>query len=373
MSGQEIKSSLRKMDFPQCTQEALNKIGQLICGKVPSLKQMDLALDLISEFVFCEVDKRGNKIAPLNPLKELQLIEVLFDYFNGIQTESHRNTVFLSIFSGTTFALRSVILSRLISIAIGMPSEPVLVSASAWMQQLGNTSINCNKLAESVIRDYFVLVPNGAQRLNLLSNCAPQFVANFLTAVSEIYFTDIKGTINFPPESLLNAVTNWIEGNYKLCIAAQQNPSVLPPGAIAMETTTPIAGLLKWCILAPIFNQNSNLYSRLHLALLNSLLEIPIVSPPRAVSAKHLTTSVGYLCRFTMDIKTRRKKDDTDTIIFDLNEMLILALDRYAQAVQVALSVKCVYGNIGDLISQLCQLPQHKILSIVICSHQVNK
>lgn len=58
--------------------------GQLICGRVPSIKNMDLALDLMTEFVFQEVDRRGNKRGTsLSSLAELQLMEVLFDFFSG--------------------------------------------------------------------------------------------------------------------------------------------------------------------------------------------------------------------------------------------------------------------------------------------------
>ncbi|KRT80638.1 hypothetical protein AMK59_5308, partial [Oryctes borbonicus] len=147
MSVQEIKITLRKTEFPACAKEALAKIGQLICRRGPSISQMDLALDLMAEFLFCEVDKRGNKLPPLNPIKELQLLDVLFEYFNGNMKEVFKNTVFLSLFSGTTGVLRSRILSKLISVAIGVPSKSVLVSASALMQQVGDSSMNYNKLA----------------------------------------------------------------------------------------------------------------------------------------------------------------------------------------------------------------------------------
>lgn len=173
---------------------------------------MDLALDLMAEFVFCEIDRRGNKkTISLNSLLELQLLEVLFDYFNSSNTEATKNAVFLSLFSGTTAASRSGILSKLISLAIGANCSAVLKSAGTWMQQLGNMSQNSCKLAEAIVRDYFILIPGSTDRLKLIREIAAEFTANFLTAVGEIYFTDNKkGCLNFPPQSLLEVICHWV-------------------------------------------------------------------------------------------------------------------------------------------------------------------
>lgn len=172
---------------------------------------MDLALDLMAEFIFCEIDRRGNKKnTPLNPQLEIQLLEVIFDYFNNTFNESTRNAVFLSLFSGTTALSRSRILNKFVSIAVGVYSSVVLTSAGIWMQQLGNTSNNSCKLAEALVNDYFILIPS-VERLRPLPNIAPQFTANFLTAVGEIYFSDTKkGQFTFPPQPLLEIVAHWV-------------------------------------------------------------------------------------------------------------------------------------------------------------------
>lgn len=166
----------------------------------------------MSEFVFCEVDRRGNKRAtPLSAIAELQLIEVLFDYFTNIPNETTKNAIFLNLFSLTTVALRSGILGKLVSVAIGTSSSQVLEPTGTWMQQLGNTSTNSCKLAECLVRDYFILVPSVVHRLNALPEIAPQFTANFLTAVGEIYFTNSKQKRTlFPPDCLLETITLWV-------------------------------------------------------------------------------------------------------------------------------------------------------------------
>ncbi|CAH1992666.1 unnamed protein product [Acanthoscelides obtectus] len=276
LSEVNLKQGLRKLEYPLCAKEALNKIVELICGRITSIKNMDLALDLMAEFIFCEVDRRGHKKQQsLSPLLELQLIEISHNFFNSIQSETARNTVFLSLFSGTTVTVRLGILSRLVSVAVGIPSSTILTATSVWMQQLGNASPNSCKLSEALIQDYFFYYQNSTERLKSLPSVCPQFVANFLTAVSEIYFSTSKKELQFPPKILLETITSWIVGNSNLCIAAQLKQAILPPGAIAMEAITPIAGLLKWCILAPIFKQNDEIYAQLHLALLNSAVDGP--------------------------------------------------------------------------------------------------
>lgn len=100
---------------------------------------MDLSLDLMAEFVFWEVDRRGNKRPhPLTPLIELELLQILFEYLSNIPNEAQRNTLFLNLFSPITANIRLGILSKLVSLAVGIPNSNILICASTWMQQLGN-------------------------------------------------------------------------------------------------------------------------------------------------------------------------------------------------------------------------------------------
>lgn len=160
-----------------------------------------------------------------------------------------------------------------------------------------------------------------------------------------------------------------ISNNNSLCIAAQQNPPILPSGAIAMESNTPIAGLLKWCVLAPLYNQASLLYGELHLALLESILQIPVTNPPKAISAQSLCNIIQSIMSYVSNLKKKNK---------NLNEIidhkpLQKSLNRLAQAVQIAFSVKCVYGKVDELVSQLLILPYNKLMKIVINTHKQMK
>lgn len=172
---------------------------------------MDLALDLMAEFVFCEIDRRGQKRTQLlSPLLELQLLEILYDYFDNIFNESGRNTVFLSLFSGTTAVLRLGVLSKLVSFAIAIPSSNILISTSAWMQQLGNTSPNSCKLAHALVQDFFYYNHNSVEKMKALPNISPQFTANFMTAIAEIYFSVSKKDIVYPSPMLLEIIKSWV-------------------------------------------------------------------------------------------------------------------------------------------------------------------
>lgn len=169
----------------------------------------------MAEMIFCEVDRRGNKRQnSLTAMNELQLLEILYDYFHTTPNETSRNAVFLSLFSGTTAMMRSTILSKLSSIAVGIPSPSLLMSTSTWMQQLGNTSPNSNQLAKSLVKDYFILSQNTVSKLKVLPHIAPEFTANFLTAVGNMYFVDSKkDPLTFPPQCLLEMVTFWVRSS----------------------------------------------------------------------------------------------------------------------------------------------------------------
>lgn len=100
---------------------------QLLIGRsYPSSKQLDVAMDIISEFVFCETDRRGiRRNNALSPLQELQLIDIICDYLSSCSNETTKNTIFLSLFGGVESARRLNILSVLASMAVSASSTSV--------------------------------------------------------------------------------------------------------------------------------------------------------------------------------------------------------------------------------------------------------
>ena len=97
-----------------------------------------------------------------------------------------------------------------------------------------------------------------------------------MTSITEIYFNgEINGNLMTPPDMLLEVITEWVTENPSLCLATQ--PALaLPAGAISMPLVTPLAGLIRWSVLAPIYlpAHESSSYSKLHLAVLQSLSQV---------------------------------------------------------------------------------------------------
>lgn len=100
-----------------------------------------------------------------------------------------------------------------------------------------------------------------------------RFAVNFMTSVAGLYLTE-DSQMATPPETLIDVFTEWISDNPELC-SAQQPPLALLPGAIPMALVPPIDGLIRWCVLAPLFlDKTDTTYSKLHLAILQSLSQV---------------------------------------------------------------------------------------------------
>ncbi|XP_045450741.1 uncharacterized protein C7orf26 [Melitaea cinxia] len=398
MSLSDLKHSLRKYEFPGCAKEALIKIEQLLVGRAaPSSKQLDIAMDIISEFVFCETDRRGNRRG-LNPLQELQLIDIICDYLSACTNDTTKNTIFLSLFGGMESQRKLKVLSILASMAVSASSTPVLLAVGVWLQQMGCSSTQSLQLVENVIKDHFYLNTSNQSALKTLATTAPQFVSNFITAVTELYMHDLQKPKKMPPKNLLEVITSWVYSNPSLCMSAQLNPAALPSGSIPMAAVTPLAGLIHWCALAPLYIDEdkdmeerpikrikledekpsivkslpskslteSELYIKLHLGVLHSLRAGRRThGPPTAVNAQHLAALTPLVQAYAHQLLKRGVKLHTDTKLQD-------CLDRIGQAVQVALANGCVYGNISNLLAALDTLPENRLLRIIIKSHQQN-
>ncbi|XP_013196979.2 integrator complex subunit 15 [Amyelois transitella] len=391
MSISDIKHSLRKYEFPACAKEALCRIEQILIGRIsPSSKQLDVAMDIISEFMFCETDRRGGRRgAGLSPLQQLQLIDIICDYLSACTNETTKNTVFLSLFGGVEGQRRLKILSILASMAVSASSTPVLLAVGVWLQQTGCSSPQSLQLVENIIRDHFFLNTSNQSSLKSLANSAPQFVSNFITAVTELYKLDMQETKKLPPKNLLEIITAWVHGSPGLCMSALQ-AAPLPAGAIPMAAVAPLAGLLRWTTLAPLVctdvemvevtvpmkrikleNEKeaivktppvktmteSELYIKLHLGVLQSVRAGARPRCAAAVSAQHLAALAADLRHLCLSLAAA---SDTKQE----------CLDRIGQAVQVALANGCVYGNISILLSALETLPENRLLHLVIQKHR---
>lgn len=232
------------------------------------------------------------------------------------------------------------------------------------MQQLGCTSSPSLELAQCLITDFVTFSNNSSEQLKTLPMVAPRFSANFMTAVADLYLNDKKiNQLIAPPEILLDVITEWVSDNPSLCFASQQ-PLALPTGAIAMPVISPIAGLIRWCVLAPICNSNTNLYSKLHLGILESLLQ---------VSNSGGSTAALNVLNLTSIINVLKAKSDAmikENINPQTDEQIQTSLERFAQAIQVAFSSRCIFGNIQQLLCLLETLPDNTLLNLIIKSNK---
>lgn len=96
-------------------------------------------MEIISEFVFCEADRRGNRRGGgLNPLQELQLIDIICDYLSACNNDTTKNTIFLSLFGGMESQRKLKILCILASMAVSASSTSV---GASFVINLNNNSM----------------------------------------------------------------------------------------------------------------------------------------------------------------------------------------------------------------------------------------
>uniref|UniRef100_U5ERW7 Uncharacterized protein n=1 Tax=Corethrella appendiculata TaxID=1370023 RepID=U5ERW7_9DIPT len=360
MTSQE-KNMLRKLDYPDSAREALPIIENLIITR----NKHDIAMDFIAEFVFREKkdDSRGmyGKNPPkLSSIEEFQLVLVLCDFFSKPGPDATRNAVFFSLFGGSIS--RTSVLNKLISTSISGSIAPLLCASGVWLQQLGSSSLPSLELAQCIVRDFITFSNKSSEQLKSLPMVAPRFVANFMTAVTDLYFNSSRGSLVGPPELLLEVITDWVSENPSICLASQQQLA-LPSGAIAMPPMTALSGLIRWCVLAPMIQNTKQTYSKLHLAILQSLMEAapPNTAPPTAINSQHLGLIISTLQNESDQIVKKNPG-----INLKNNPFLSTSLERFAQAIQVALTSRCIFGNIPQLICRLETLPNNKLLQIVI-------
>lgn len=349
MTGNDVKQALKKLEFPYCAKEALCRIEILCCR--PG-KQVDLQMDLISEFVFGELEKRKKRNMTM-AIQELQLIEIMSDFFQSPGgTPAVRNALFLSLFPADSPRYKT--LGNLVSLAIAMQNKAVLNAAGIWMQQLGSTSLQSVGLARHILNDYFVLIPKSIDKLKQLPVLAPHFTANLLTAIGEVY--EDKN----PPVELLRLVGEWIDENPSLLLTPLIDNPALPTGGIPMTPITPIAGLFRWCILSPLRHSAENaedqeetrkFYSKVQQLLMDSVLRLNNSgSNKHAISAQHLASTTRLL------MANLQNRANIDTALRDL------AMERLAQAVSAAMSANCIYGNKQELLALLQPLSYQHFL-----------
>ncbi|CAB3375793.1 Hypothetical predicted protein [Cloeon dipterum] len=387
----EIKTTIRKFEFPYCARDALEHSEALLMpylaanpnDDVPQFAR-DFVREVASEFVFCDVDP----LYPLSGVKrrvglksssELSLLEVLCDHFSKTSQSNicaGRNQLFLVLFHPITDS-RMKILSKLASLAISTRKIHVLLTIGYWMHWTLPISPDASlHLAQSLVSDFFILTPSAAPKLQELPQVSPLFTASLLTSLVQMYGSKPGKLYKAPPQALLKMVTQWVQENTHLCLAPLQQPKSGPTG-INEFPATPIIGLFRWTIFSPFHDgrveitesatelntepsptltEMEKLYSTLHLSLMQGLLigthAVNQVIQGRGVSVIELASLADDLRKelFSPNVNEPSRN---------------LALDRFGQAVQSVISAGCVSGNKNSFMVQLSTLPETRLLRIL--------
>lgn len=144
---------------------------------------------------------------------------------------------------------------------------------------------------------------------------------------------------------------------------------VLPKGAISMPIISPIPGLIRWCVLAPISEiltaQQQTEYSKLHLAILKCLMQESSKSTNDLKPASSINPIALGVTIFALKFRATEiaKLEDRDA-----ETKMQLSLDRLGQCIQIALHSGSLTGNVSQMMSRLKTLPGNGLLNIVIKS-----
>lgn len=271
--------------------------------------------------------------------------------------------MFLSLFGSNFTPSRISILTKLISLSVSTSISVILTCCGTLMQQIGCNSIPIIDLSQSLVNDFVIFSNQSRKTLSSLPEISPRFACNFIHAVTEIYLNESKGQIIFPPELLLDVITEWISKNPLLPFASQK-PLNLPSGAICTPAFTPISGLVRWCVLSAL-NKSEISYSKLHLSVLQSLVEAKATSTLNSstLSSHHLILIINSINTKSALIKVNGQDPEK-------SEEIQISLERFAQSIQIGLSCGAIYGNIAQFLCGLEHLPSNPLMQIVIKSNK---
>ncbi|XP_006824427.1 integrator complex subunit 15-like [Saccoglossus kowalevskii] len=381
----ELQSLLSRTEFPQNAKDLLLMLSTYFTRyeREPLLPFRDNVLRLIDEFIFCCVTNQNYYRKRLSAVQELQLLELLCGYFENQPNEIIKNAVFDALFcfssSRPSEDYKRDLLYKLVSLAVAVKCTSVLNCTAVWMsrQHLSHSVIN---LAAAVVHDYCILVPASLTAIQNLVEISPLFACQFLTAVAALYKPALSGTPGLGKQSslpitLLEVITEWVS-NYPLLCLSSLYPKF--PNIPSFQRTqnypdarTPIPGLITCCVLAPLnmmhdntelTGKNSQLYSKLHLGVLEAMIAYKAVQQSPGIDPLLIQrgiVSLQDMKEIADSIQRCRSKDCQQG-------QLEISVDRMAQSLQLALSTHCLVCT-KDHLKDICIcLPQTRLLQIVL-------
>ena len=407
MSGSlENRSSLRKLEFPACSQEALNRMLSTfsigapgVKGGLLSPKETELVLEIVDEFIFFT---KSSKSKRLNQVQELQLMQVVVDFFQANWPPSASSASPLAE-NGNYFAFPEVLvlcnifnhifmdppsssskdeeekaasrmksLVKLTSVAMGLKSRPVLHCLGVWLHKQGSNSEKALSVCESLLQEFILLVDEPLEALKNLPVVAPLFAAHLLVSMTEIYTLKVtckdlqknysstiiaapSKTSNFPPKTVLHVVNSWMTGSE--CqdrLLPTMVPCLISASCLGQSNTNPLLGLARWTVLYPLVASRLGLpkedvafYSQLHVGILECLSDVARhrqLIRNDVVSAKRLGQLVSKVGE---EISLLQKEWAASENVIEES------LDRLGQFVSCVMAINLVTGERDEIFKNL--------------------
>jgi len=352
-----LHNNLRKLEFPQSAEQAVNYIHSQ-CQKfsqsgVPSAQELSSLIEFIDEFVFSTSRgvKPGKKARKLTSIQQLQLIQVLADYFTSEQDFNLLCSVFMIIFmvQGKDIEYKVSTLAKLLSFSLAVNAVAILNFGGVWVTQQTPTSSHSLLVARHLVQDYICTQPQVCSTLKHLPGQSPLFTTNLIAAIGELYSRvgeepDYSGYTP-PPAPVVELVTAWLRGSEEGTELSQGGQGVMPvPG------TSPAASLLSWTVMSPLVGEQGDIYSLLH----HTLVETILASKGEKVPLKYLThLTEGLLAKLNSSSFT--------------DQQTCKALDRFGQLMTAALGGSKAKPD-KDLVMLINQLPPNRLVQIVLNS-----
>ncbi|DAA15070.1 integrator complex subunit 15 [Bos taurus] len=386
----DIRHSLLRRDALSAAKEVLYHLDIYFSSQLQSapLPIVDKGpVELLEEFVFQVPKERGAQPKRLNSLQELQLLEIMCNYFQEQTKDSVRQIIFSSLFSpqgNKADDSRMSLLGKLVSMAVAVCRIPVLECAASWLQR--TPVAYCVRLARALVDDYCCLVPGSVQTLRQILSASPRFCCQFITSVTALY--DLSSDDLIPPLDLLEMIVNWILEDPRLILITFLNTPIAANLPIGFLELTPLTGLIRWCVKAPLAHKRKKktplanghvaakvpkdlggaeraahlLYSKLHLSVLQVLLMLQA-----HLTEKNLYGRLGLVLfdhMVPLVEEVNRLADELNPL--NASQEIELALDRLAQALQVAMASGALLCTRDDLRTLCSRLPHNNLLQLVI-------
>ncbi|XP_076839274.1 integrator complex subunit 15 [Brachyhypopomus gauderio] len=381
----EIRHALLRRDPLSAAKEVLYHLDislgsalQSASGPAPVLEKS--TVDLVEEFIFHVPKDRNAQRKRMSCVQELQLLEIMCSYFQEQSKDTVRQVIFSALFSlqgNKADENRMGMLGKLVSMAIAVCRVPILECAATWLQR--SHSAWCVRLARALVDDYCALVPCSIATLHNICAASPRFCCQLVTAIAALY--DFSSDELTPPTALLEMLVGWIAEDPRLLLLTFINTPLTSSLPIGCLEVTPLMGLLRWCVKAPLAYQRGRkllltnsqaetdkgtgceeLYSKLHLSILQVFLMLQVHLTEQNLLGRLAVLQVESVAALTEEVS--RLADELNPL--HAANQIQLGLDRLAQALQVAMATGALLCTREDLRTLCSRLPHNNLLQLVM-------